>query len=1413
VLRWLPPVEDGRLRAALRPDIVELASLRHWGLALPQAFGADPASGRSFLLRRWVPGTDILAAARARRPRAILPWLVSASAAIEVLHRFGLAHGNVKAANFIVEEGAVSGRRRPSGRVVLCDPAWRREEESRDSTAGPAAPEAPEAPNGDLSPAAADLFALGELFYLLLTGRPLETEASGFPAPPRRWNPSIPLDLERTVLKLLNPDATRRYQRAGDLLEDLGRLAGSRAAESAAAPECFVGREREVERCLATLGSRERRRAVAVTGEAGIGKSAFLRRLALEAQLEGYGTVEARCYPASGAPLRAIRALVEPWIPHGRAGRALRARMRRCLEPQHAKDREASPSGDVASWGRRGCVREIVDVLLEATGSRRTLLLVDDVHLADPLALEVLSSLAREIAATAPADSCAGAAPPCLAVSFRSESPFRAPLRPLLDALESPSGRHHVEELAPLDEEMVERWLDLLLAAPPEREEPVVVSPSARSGNPFAVREAVRARRGGPGARVVLDKDPCEIHRAYLSALAGEARGLLKTLAVLGRPATGELLADLVALPASRLSACIEALRQDGALGEERGLWFFQHGSLHGGVLDALSAQEKSAIHTRIAEVLEAKRARSIEEVAQHWLDSDTPERGVDAALAAARACWSGHAASRAAHFYTRALDLLPAGAGPSRRAVAIEAAEAYAGAGEFPRAIELLEGVLRAAEGGGEDEEARGRVHQSLAAIHANLAVLEAKTASLDGALQSVQRAARSVARCESRRTRFLCLHSAGIVNHLAGRDAAAIESFKAAIELGEAIGDEFAVAFDLVYLGECHLFRGEKRAARAALDRTRAMGPACPRPVLGMVRARSALLDALGGNAVEVRNATGAGDEGTTEELGYLDAWNRVFSGWALRLSGHIDAARREFEPARAFFARVHVDAGEIHAALELAACDLDEGAHARAAKRLDALASRFTCGRGALQNPMLSARLLAYRTRLALEQPRPRPQEAASLLVEAESCLIGLRIQDLETLARQLRRRLHTQSLDGEHLPAACTETPRGPEHGVALAGCLRDAAADLVLRFEEDLGRERAAGLRSYLEDFERHVRDLAQDAERAASPPGRAVRIDAIIGASPGMRKLVAMVRRLAGSRAPVLIRGETGTGKELVARALHGEGPRSGARFLSVSCAALPAELLEAELFGHARGAFTGAEDERPGLLLSADGGSFFFDEVAEMAPELQAKLLRVLDRSAVRPVGATDETRIDVRFIFSTQRDMTTLVEEGRLRPDLFYRLSTFEIVVPPLRERIEDLPELVERFRSLAGAEGDAPAFDREALGVLAAHHWPGNVRELENVVSRLTLMCAARVRAEDVRRALGAASSRTTFPAELLRSRPFGDLLAQLERDYLLQLHDDCGGDLRAMARALGIQVRALYDRFRRLGLAPRHLRRER
>jgi Nif-specific regulatory protein len=235
-----------------------------------------------------------------------------------------------------------------------------------------------------------------------------------------------------------------------------------------------------------------------------------------------------------------------------------------------------------------------------------------------------------------------------------------------------------------------------------------------------------------------------------------------------------------------------------------------------------------------------------------------------------------------------------------------------------------------------------------------------------------------------------------------------------------------------------------------------------------------------------------------------------------------------------------------------------------------------------------------------------------------------------------------------------------------------------------------------------------------------------IKFDNIIGDSPAMKAVFSQLEKVIDTRATVCIEGETGTGKELIASAIHHQSQRADKMFVAQNCAALPENLLESELFGHKRGAFTSADSDKKGLFEIADGGTLFLDEMGEMPLPLQAKLLRVLQEGTIRAVGATSEKQVDVRILCATNRDLSVEVEKGRFRQDLYYRLMVFPIKLPPLRERREDIPELAAHFLKRYAAEYrvELPGFTQDALDALSAYNWPGNIRELENEVQRIVI-----------------------------------------------------------------------------------------
>jgi DNA-binding NtrC family response regulator len=310
----------------------------------------------------------------------------------------------------------------------------------------------------------------------------------------------------------------------------------------------------------------------------------------------------------------------------------------------------------------------------------------------------------------------------------------------------------------------------------------------------------------------------------------------------------------------------------------------------------------------------------------------------------------------------------------------------------------------------------------------------------------------------------------------------------------------------------------------------------------------------------------------------------------------------------------------------------------------------------------------------------------------------------------------------------------------------------------------------------------------------------------LLGASPAMRRTHALLAQGAARDFTVLLTGETGTGKELAARAVHAESPRRGRAFVAVNCGALPAELVESELFGHAKGAFTGATAAKPGLFEEASGGTLFLDEIGELPLPVQVKLNRALQEKEVRRVGTTAPVKVDVRVVAATHRELQAEVASGRFREDLYYRLNVFSVHLPPLRERREDIPLLAMRF--LSRARPELEGFTPEALRALAGFGWPGNVRQLENAVMRAAALAqGSRVTLEDLPPELGK-SAPGQVPTEGLAKLPYREAVDSVRdavsREYLTALMQEFGGNVTHAAERAGMERESLHRLLKRYGV---------
>lgn len=420
----------------------------------------------------------------------------------------------------------------------------------------------------------------------------------------------------------------------------------------------------------------------------------------------------------------------------------------------------------------------------------------------------------------------------------------------------------------------------------------------------------------------------------------------------------------------------------------------------------------------------------------------------------------------------------------------------------------------------------------------------------------------------------------------------------------------------------------------------------------------------------------------------------------------------------------------------------------------------------------------------------------EEALAVLEEQEVHLV---LSDLRLPGLSGRELLEKVKAANPELPVVIMTAYASLKEAVEI---IKEGAFDYTVKpFELDaLEATIASALRYYA--LGRDNRDLRERlGQSAGSGPS--------IGQSPAYLALLRHIREVAASSANVLITGESGTGKEVVAKAIHYGGPRASAPLVTINCAAIPEQLLESELFGHARGAFTGATSNRKGRFAQADGGTLFLDEIGDMPLALQAKILRCIQEKAIEPVGSNTTRKVDVRIIAATNQNLNEAIENGTFRRDLYYRLNVYPILMPSLRERKEDIPLLAGHFARRAAEEMGKPpvTFTEAALEILKAHAWPGNIRELENCVERLTIIASGTAITPERLASCGVPGGGdgvrppahgSPFPLDLDRQ------LAETERELILRALEETGGVQVKAAELLNISERSMWHRIKKLGI---------
>ena len=764
----------------------------------------------------------------------------------------------------------------------------------------------------------------------------------------------------------------------------------------------------------------------------------------------------------------------------------------------------------------------------------------------------------------------------------------------------------------------------------------------------------------------------------------------------------------------------------------------------------------------------------------------------------------------------TRALCLAERFGTSNRRAAILNnLGIAYNHSNAFSRAVRCYQ---RAGKEMQQLGDRRGMLH-----VACNLATITSKRGKYDEAKRYLAQANELLRQCRGKRLEFVVASATGMVAHSAGETETAIRSIRRAIELGAEIGDVQYVLQLRIYLVEALVYSARYTEAGTLLRRTRrtlAEGGSrstTPGPTLYLrqLDARDALLQALLGRTEKTRAllrrlrldleaaAPGENDsedrthdrraETSREESGtLLETWNLLYVGCARYLIG--DGGDAETTVALQQFQDTGLDSG-----IQLS----------RIARLFGALNRERTEVRRRLHEVAQARNESAHRLVRVL-QPLARAfahsaleewDAARALAGEASSAIVGCPFLEPDWQIEFVRARCE--------IKARNFDTARRHYHRAA-------AMRDFISRGVPARSRT------GYLEHRRQRTLDrLAADLQRAPKhrPPSdvrAATRVlRDLVGNSSQIQRLRERIVQFANAPLPVLVVGESGTGKDLAAQLVHRVSSRNAKVYYTLDAASLPPELLESELFGYEAGAFSGADESRPGLLEHLSGGTLYLDRVESLHPTAQGKLLAVFDGKPARRLGSLESRSIDVRFVLSAGPDLHERLARGEFLRDLFQRCSAFTIEVPPLRQRREDIPELAHHFlaRHADRFGRPSPTLSAEALSKLESHDWPGNVRELETTIVRALFTASGVVTRDHIDAALPPERRRSLFPPDLLAGRPLEELKQELERAYLLHVFADTRGDISEMAKRLGVKRSNIYGWLSRVGLDIRELRRSR